>query len=84
MDGGEVVRVKMTTKVEERTSGRVILNTRELTEQIHLPTLSFLFSFPTFLRPPTLLISSKSSYSSSSSSSASPLPQLSPKGSRSG
>lgn len=52
MDGGEEVRVRTTAKVGERKSGRVILNTRELTEQIHLPTLSFSVSislpFPHF------------------------------------
>lgn len=41
MDGEEEVRVRTTAKVGERKSGRVILNTRELTEHIHLPTLSF-------------------------------------------
>lgn len=41
MDGEEKVRVRKTAKVGERKSGRGILNTRELTEQIHLPTLSY-------------------------------------------
>lgn len=50
MDEGEEVRVSATARVGERKSGRVILNTRELAEQIHLPTLSFLVSSP-FLPP---------------------------------
>lgn len=42
MDGEEEERVRE----GEWTSGRVILNTRELTEQIHLPTLSFPLTIP--------------------------------------
>ena len=48
MDEGKEVRVRATARVGERKSGRVILNTRELAEQIHLPTLSFLVSSPFF------------------------------------
>lgn len=53
MDEKEGVGVRTTARAEERKSGRVILNTRELTEQIHQPTLS-LSVFP-FL-PPHLLL----------------------------
>lgn len=58
MDEGEDVRVRTTAKAGEAESGRVILNTRELTEQIHLPTpsLSLFFLpcllFSSFLTPP--------------------------------
>lgn len=52
MDEEEEVRVRTTAKAGERKSGRVILNTRELTEQIHLPTLSFCASFPFLTNPP--------------------------------
>lgn len=60
MDKEEEVRVRTTAKAWERKSGRVILNTRELTEQIHLPTLSFcLFSF----LPPSICLSFLFSFS---------------------
>lgn len=44
----EDVRARTTAKAAERKSGRVILNTRELTEQIHMPTVSFSASSPFF------------------------------------
>lgn len=52
MDEEEEVGVRTTARAEERKSGRVILNTWELTEQIHLPTLSLSLSFP-FYPPPS-------------------------------
>lgn len=51
MNGEVEVRVRTTAKVGERKSGRVILNTRELTEQIHLPTLLLSFSGTLSLSP---------------------------------
>lgn len=55
-----------------RKSGRLILNTRELTEQIHLPTLSFSASSHFFPLP------SSPSLSHLSPLSLLPLPQLAP------
>lgn len=45
MGEGQEARVRRTAEAGEAESGRVILNTRELTEQIHLPTPPFFFSF---------------------------------------
>lgn len=54
MDEEEEVGVRTTARAEEGKSGRVILNTRELTEQIHQPTLSLSVSFP--FNPPICLL----------------------------
>lgn len=50
MDEGEEARVRRTAEAGEAGSGRVILNTRELTEQIHLPTPPFFLSLLPLLR----------------------------------
>lgn len=75
MDEEEEVRVRTTAKAGERKSGRMILNTRELTEQIHLPTLSFCASFPFLTNPPPPICLS---FLFSFSSSVSPLASYSP------
>lgn len=51
MDEGEEARVRRTAEAGAGESGRVILNTRELTEQIHLPTPPFFI--PPACSPPT-------------------------------
>lgn len=64
MDEGEEARVRRTAEAGEAGSGRVILNTRELTEQIHLPTPPFFF-YPSclfFASKPPICISPLGSF----------------------